>query len=124
MKTQTKSVYYCDHCKKNGLSKHKMEQHENQCSRNPANFHPCFDCKHFEISTESHEQHYEGGGNDLTRWVESDLWQCKERGIYLHTRRAEVKNLLTKYPESFIDTELMPSECELYSQKTIDEEFI
>ena len=85
MKIKSKQVYYCDHCNKNGLSKHKMLEHENQCTKNPVNFHPCFFCKHFNVTTETHEEHYEGGGNDLTRFVKSELWHCDKYRIYLHS---------------------------------------
>ena len=124
MITQLKNVYKCEHCKKNGLSKHKMVQHENQCTKNPINFHPCFTCINFDVTEESHEEHYEGGGNDLTRWIKSEYWECKKHKICLHTRRAEVKGLINKYPESFIDTELMPSECEFYSKKNNETDFV
>lgn len=36
MKVKHKHVYYCDHCRKHGLSRHAMEQHERRCTMNPA----------------------------------------------------------------------------------------
>lgn len=35
MVTKTKKVYYCDHCKRHGLSRYAMEQHELRCTMNP-----------------------------------------------------------------------------------------
>lgn len=35
MKTVKKNVYYCDHCKKRGLSLHHMRTHEWHCTANP-----------------------------------------------------------------------------------------
>lgn len=35
MKTITKPVYYCDFCKKKGLSRFHMEKHEKHCTGNP-----------------------------------------------------------------------------------------
>lgn len=35
MNAKTKTVYYCDHCKKHGLSRPAMENHERKCVRNP-----------------------------------------------------------------------------------------
>lgn len=34
MKSKTKSVYYCDFCKKHGLSASSMAQHEKRCTGN------------------------------------------------------------------------------------------
>ena len=48
MKELIKKVYYCDHCKKHGLSKPKMEHHEKICFKNPENNRPCFDCMNLE----------------------------------------------------------------------------
>ena len=36
MNVKTKAVYYCDHCRKHGLSRHSMERHEQGCTMNPA----------------------------------------------------------------------------------------
>lgn len=35
MKTVSKKVYYCDFCKKKGLSRRHMEDHEAHCTHNP-----------------------------------------------------------------------------------------
>lgn len=35
MKTIKKSVYYCDHCKKKGLSRFHLNKHEIGCTANP-----------------------------------------------------------------------------------------
>lgn len=35
MKTKTKNVYYCDFCKRHGLSRFHMEAHERRCTLNP-----------------------------------------------------------------------------------------
>ena len=48
MKTVTKPVYYCEHCKKHGLSKSAMTYHESICFNNPINFRPCFGCVNLE----------------------------------------------------------------------------
>lgn len=43
MKTVIKPVYYCDHCKKRGLSKGHMRNHEARCTANPDRY--CGLCK-------------------------------------------------------------------------------
>jgi len=35
MKTITKKVYYCEHCRKNGLSSYHMVRHEKHCTKYP-----------------------------------------------------------------------------------------
>lgn len=35
MRATTKTVYYCDHCRKHGLSRVAMEKHERVCTLNP-----------------------------------------------------------------------------------------
>jgi len=35
MKELLKKVYYCDFCKKKGMSKHHMSKHEMSCTMNP-----------------------------------------------------------------------------------------
>lgn len=35
MKTVKKNVYYCDYCKKKGLSAHYVGKHERRCTANP-----------------------------------------------------------------------------------------
>lgn len=35
MRILTKKVYYCEYCKKHGLSRHAMEKHERHCTLNP-----------------------------------------------------------------------------------------
>ncbi len=36
MKERTKTVYYCDFCKRHGLSRHAMIAHEKRCTMNPS----------------------------------------------------------------------------------------
>ncbi len=35
MRTKTKTVYYCEHCKKHGLCAGHMKKHEKHCTANP-----------------------------------------------------------------------------------------
>lgn len=35
MKTVLKKMYYCDHCKKRGMSSYHMQRHESGCTANP-----------------------------------------------------------------------------------------
>ena len=113
MKESTKQVYKCDFCAKTLLVKNAMIRHEDQCKKNPINFHPCFDCIHFVVEEGFNEQYYEGGGEIHTRDIPYKKWECAKKGIVMHTRRAFVKKLIERCPENFIDTELMPIYCVL-----------
>ncbi len=35
MNIKTKQVFYCDYCRRHGLSRHAMENHEAKCTLNP-----------------------------------------------------------------------------------------
>lgn len=43
MREETRQVYYCDHCRKYGLSKANIKKHEQFCFGNPENVPRCFD---------------------------------------------------------------------------------
>lgn len=96
MKTKIKDVYYCDHCKKHGLSRLAMVKHENVCYLNPINAHPCRDC----------------------RWMEAEgvYNRCRKLDVYLHSRIAQEKKLPERYPHDFKDSQQMPSECKEYQK--------
>lgn len=111
MITKNKPVYYCEHCNKHGLSKGSMRKHERVCKRNPDNYHPCYGCKHFEIVTETNEQHYEGGGEIHTRDITERYAYCHLKKCQVHNRIAELKGYLEQFPKSFDGSVLMPKEC-------------
>lgn len=114
MKKITKDVFYCDHCKKHGLSRHSMKYHETICRKNPDNIHPCYTCAHFEIDEGFVEKYYVAGGEVQSTDVPYKHWMCKKQGIDLHNMVAKNKGLIEKYPEQFSDTQLMPSICDLW----------
>lgn len=85
MRTKTKTVYYCDFCKKNGLQKKAMEKHERHCTMNPER-----DCKWGLLEegprTRYDEHHFRKG---LPRWVRLrapldvyDIAELRERAGY------------------------------------------
>jgi len=93
-----------------------MERHILSCTKNPDNFHPCFTCKHFEIDEGFTEEWREGGGEIYSEDKPYKNFVCRASKEYkaMHTKRAELKGLPLKYPNSFIDTECMPNSCELF----------
>ena len=50
MKIITKKVYYCDFCKKHGLSSGHLQQHEKHCTNNPKRI--CGVCDRKGVDTE------------------------------------------------------------------------
>jgi hypothetical protein len=78
MNTKIKTVYYCDHCKKHGLSKPAMERHELICKSNPANFRPCFDCVNL---TKKYVTIYDGADSER----DVSVFYCRAVNKCLHT---------------------------------------
>lgn len=75
MKETTRIVYRCDYCKKNYLQRHAAVKHEKYCSRNPINFHICFDCIFLEVGRDDETSH--------------KFFHCNKLNKELHTFKAE-----------------------------------
>jgi hypothetical protein len=88
MKEKIKTVYYCEHCKKHGLSKPKMQYHERICSSNPENNRPCFQCEHLTYNKyDLYDDNPYGG-----QWVRSvNLLFCDKKKMFLYTPKNEIK---------------------------------
>lgn len=97
MKTILKPVYYCDHCKKKSLVKSSMVKHENVCSSNPENIPACFSPKGYDCVYLNNDDPFK--------------LSCKKYKLKLHTITARKKGLPEKYPESFVGSKEMPSQC-------------
>lgn len=106
METKTKQVYYCDHCKKHGLSKHHMERHEKYCNNNPDNYTECYGCDHLQRHTET---------NDEGTCTLFNYYTCSAKKIRVHNLLAVRKKLPERYPEQFEESTLMPKECSLFT---------
>lgn len=108
MKSKTKTVYYCDHCKKKGLVKSKMERHEELCHKNPANDRPCFKCEHLTKKTTLAKQtHPDGEVSMSTR----ELFYCNATKHFLYPPQAIVKKNSFELEESNCP---MPNKCDSY----------
>lgn len=123
MQETTRAVYTCDHCGKKLFVKSAMANHENICTKNPINIHPCYSCDHFKVEEGMREEYREMGGNIHSYDVPYKRWMCTKKGIDMHNRRAEQKGLIQRYPETFVDTELMPSLCDLRQHIITHDEF-
>lgn len=109
MRKVLKPVYYCDHCKKHGLSASHITTHEKKCWSNPDNKRACLDCIHLE-ETEIKYIYDTGLGFDVTR--KSISFKCKKLNKLIYHVKAEHQKLPEKYPETFEEQEPMPKKCE------------
>lgn len=89
MKALAKTVFYCEHCKKHYLAKHACINHEEICSRNPANQRPCFDCHHL-IKTEARA--YYQSCPEAPETITVEILYCKHMDLYLHPPKWEIRN--------------------------------
>ena len=87
MKILTKKVYYCEHCKKHGLSKPQMIYHEKVCNRNPENKRSCFQCQNLIKKDVEVSKDY-GHGETFETY---NFLFCTEKNIFLHTPKNEIK---------------------------------
>jgi hypothetical protein len=115
MKSKTKEVFYCEHCKKHGLSKSKMEYHEKACSKNPLNDRPCFHCKNLDKKeTEIYGNYY--NGSEWERKV--DLLYCTEKKCFLYTPKNQIKG--NHFDLGDDENIPMPKECEIHKSQFND----
>ena len=108
MKEAIKTVYSCGYCNRKMFVKNACFRHETVCSKNPANFIMCTGCDHCaEVRKDIYIDTYCG---EYTRDVKSFYCKAKEVNMY----PPKTKNIAARYPDSFEDEILMPTECDLY----------
>ena len=110
MKTTTKEVYYCEHCKKHGLSKHMMARHELLCFKNPENKRPCFSC--INLAKKQHDYLLGYNYNGSESRIDLELFFCNAKEIFLYTPQNEIKG--NWYDLSNELNEPMPKSCDCY----------
>lgn len=116
MRTETKSVYYCEHCNKHGLSKSAMTKHERWCSKNPINHKACYGCKYSKEEPFKLDTGIMSDDEVLIMWTRK--YKCLADGHFMFTIRAEKKGLPEKYPEVFKDQSRMPAVCSMRDVST------
>lgn len=113
MKVITKEVFYCDHCKKHGLSKHAMAWHEKHCLKNPKNYPACFNCNNLKEAYIDNGSSFRG----------PKYFYCSVKNDQImHNISAVRKKLPEKHPDSFKDSILMPVSCDLLNISYLPEE--
>lgn len=108
MITKTKEVYYCEYCKRHGLSKGAMRHHEKICHENPNNHRPCFRCKYLTKGDAIAHSESTGGG-EYTHNV--SVLKCSVRNVFMYTPINEIKGNMFNLNE---ENETMPIECNLF----------
>jgi len=115
------TLYICSFCHKKLIRKHAMIWHENFCSMNPKNQPICLwsggKCKHLEIKDHLYKLKRPNEDGDYSF---TNKYFCKCEQKHIHTYLAEKKGLLKKYPELFIESELMPSRCPFYKSEIME----
>lgn len=109
MKTEVKTIYTCDYCKKTYFRKHACEKHELWCNSNPKNKKACSGCVNLikvEINVENNHPEY------ASTFLFFDAFKCTVFDKLLYPTIVQRKGLLDRYPETFEDQEPMPTECD------------
>lgn len=111
MKTkESVTVYQCDYCSKKLFRKNAMIHHEQWCNSNPKNMAKCMGCDHLKETVNVVYGDY--FGQEYEKSCKS--FKCEKLNKILYPAKVIRKGLLDKYPESFEDQELMPTDCEFY----------
>jgi hypothetical protein len=110
MTIKQKTVYTCEFCKKNYLSKRFAELHEEKCNKNPENGTICFnECKFLEKKEVEVCMNHSWGGSSL---VKRNALFCNKLQICLHQK-------YFKFPYDTMDYENEPlkKECDYFELK-------
>jgi len=91
-------AYKCSHCPKLYQRKHFAIKHEMQCSKNPNNWHRCYDCYYLTVDREVNDK-----GESIKTFY------CEKLEKYMHTCKAEARGFSDK-----LGTVRMPIECKEY----------
>lgn len=80
MRVIKKNVYYCDHCKKRGMSGGHMKRHESRCTNNPERV--CYACERksireivekfkarYTLTLVDFDDEYERGKDYVPEWI-------------------------------------------------------
>ncbi len=88
-----------------------MEKHEEFCSMNPKNHSACSACVHLvEGQTTVYYERNDGGGYREIPCIQK-TFTCDKLKKEMYPFKVIRKNLLEKYPETFVGKELMPNVC-------------
>jgi len=105
---ETKEVYKCEYCRKLYQIKRFAIHHEILCSKNPANYRPCYGCPILEKKTTTiYHDHPLGGESEQ----EVSLLYCGYKKTFLYTHKNELKE--NQFDLGNDSNEPMPKECDV-----------
>lgn len=113
MKTKLTTVHTCDYCNKKYFVESAAIRHETYCGSNPANWPKCQNCNNLE----EYKKDVYYGHEDHGYHRECKAFRCTAKNIGLYPAKVIRTGTLAKYPETFDGEELMPKECELYTDE-------
>lgn len=108
------TIYRCDFCAK-VLRRHKsMEKHEQRCSKNPGNNIACIGCVYLRTV----KNPVINDKNLVIAYTKG--FRCEKKDVIMYPPIVIHKGLLEKYPKHFVGHELMPLDCDLHSDKSLE----
>jgi hypothetical protein len=111
MKTETREIYKCDHCRKMYQIKNACIKHEKKCSKNPKNIRKCFECKHCVLKkADAWVESYDQGMIEET--VTS--FYCESKKVFMHPPKAEHKGNVYDFDQ--VENLPMPMECPKFKE--------
>lgn len=108
MKTENRTVYFCEFCRKYYIHKGHGKRHEKYCKENPANKHKCFEfCRYLKRSVERLEGEYGFCGHET-------IFTCTKHNKEMYSYIAERRDIL-----GYINyDERMPLNCAEFESMT------
>lgn len=117
MKSKTVELHTCDFCNKKLFVKGAMARHEDNCTTNPKNWAACHECEFKKLVKKPVI-------NCFDRRIDVDSYYCSKLKQEMHPHKAVRKGLLKKYPETFVNSVLMPTHCEHFKREEYSDPFL
>lgn len=89
-----------------------MERHEVKCTLNPKNISACTGCLHLEEKSIEYTRFGYNGYCETEEQVKSHTFHCSKLNKDMFPAAVFHKGLPGKYPETFFEQELMPTNCD------------
>lgn len=113
MKTETREIYKCDHCRKMYQRKNACEYHERFCGKNPSVLRPCHDCQFLSKRNVEIWAGYGDPYGEATRHV--DILYCSKKDAFIHTPKVAAKGNAFEIGDK--ENIEMPTQCDLHKSR-------
>lgn len=114
MKTETREIYKCEHCKKLYQIASYCIKHEVICHKNPENARLCLKCPFLEMKETT--IYHDTGFGEISQEVK--LFHCQKVDSYLYPPVVELKGNAIELGDDH--NEPMKKECEHYKDFSLD----